>query len=152
MRYFVFLLVLLTACTFKKAQENDQLPNEDKIVFLVFKASRDASLANTQVQLIKKIETTGIIKKSEKRSEPGANYLKFVFYEDGYFYDSIKIEHPLFKHFEYLDEANKFAVKDTMVLESEFFHRFQLRNRKYVMQIFEIVNNQAPYAIKAFDL
>jgi len=152
MKYLLIGLIFLLACTVKKAQVEVVVPSKDKIVFLVFNASRDVSLANTKVELIKKTESTGKIKQSKKQKEISDNYLRFDFFQDGYFYDSVKIAHPLFKHFEYIDERNQFVVKDTMVLNSEFFHRFQLNNGKYIFNIYEVVKNRSPYLIKSFEL
>jgi hypothetical protein len=152
MKYVVFFLILLTSCVAKRAQVEKTIPLKDRILFLVFNASRDSSSSNTKINLIKQIESVGKLKQTKSHSEAGANYLLFQFFQKGNLLDTVKVEHPLVKHFEYQDERNQMAVKDTMILNCEFFHRFQLNNGKYKLHIYEMIYKKPPYFVTSFEL
>jgi hypothetical protein len=52
------------------------------------------------------------------------------------------MEHPLYKHIEYLDENNSFAVKDTLLDKAEFFFRIQTQGHSNEIRVFETLKNK----------
>lgn len=65
------------------------------------------------------------------------NYLTIAGYNDGKQIDSIIIEHPLYKHLEYLDGKNMLAAKDTVLQHAEFFVRLQAKGQLNTVRINE---------------
>ena len=121
----------------KNVESETKEPNV--ISFLMFNIHKDTiNLANV-VTLVKKIESNGKIKK--QRNFLAKNYLTIYSYSGKQILDSLIIEHPLYKHLEYLDENKKFMVKDTVITSADFFVRLQGKYNE--LKIVETLKNKS---------
>ncbi len=55
--------------------------------------------------------------------------------------DTQSIDHPLFKHIEYVNDENELAIKDTILPQADFFIRFQSNGTSNEIRISETINN-----------
>ena len=130
------------SCSFSK-QNISSLENDKKepnlITFLVLNIHRDTISSTNVVEFVSKIESTGKIKKQHIFTTE--NYLTIYSYSGKHIVDSLILEHPLYKHLEYVDENNNFAVKDTVINSAEFFVRVQGHFKE--IKIFETLKNRS---------
>ncbi len=133
-------LLLLSCSTSKQSTGSSESNKSDPnlITFLVLNIHRDSLNATHVVELISKTESTGILKKQQAFTTE--NYLTMYAYSGKYIVDSIILEHPLYKHLEYVDEHSKFAVMDTVINTEDFFVRVQGRFDE--LSIFETLKNE----------
>ena len=128
----------------KISLENDRrYPN--LISFIVLKIHNDTISSTRVVKYISKKESTGEIKK--QHTLPGKYYLTIYTYTGKHLVDSLILEHPLYKHIEYVDEHKKFAVKDTVINSAEFFVRLQGHFNE--IKIFETIKNKSPQQLNS---
>lgn len=139
----ILSLLLMMSCSVSK-QNISSLEIDKKepnlISFLVLNIYRDTISSTNVIEFISKIESTGAIKK--QHSFPTQYYLTFYAYSGKHIVDSLIIEHPLYKHLEYVDENRNFAVKDTIINHAEFFVRLQGHFNE--IKIFETLKNKSP--------
>lgn len=145
-RLFFFLLIL-AAC--KNSQEIiPEVKNaEPKILFVGLKIKRNAPDKQPILQLVQQTEVIGQFKKTNQTSFNHPNFLTLYAYQKEVLIDSVKIEHPLYKHFEFIDDHSKFSVKDTVIGQADFFVRFQATSK-----ITEIKVNENVFGKKAIML
>ena len=134
-----FSLLLIISCNVleqsKSSWENDR-KEPNLISFLIFSIQKDTNNSKNIVEFVKKIESIGVLKK--QYSIPTKYYLTIYAYSGKHIIDSLILEHPLYKHFEYIDENENFATKDTVINHAEFFVRLQGRFDE--IKIFETLN------------
>lgn len=123
----IFLMLLsLLACkpALKTIQRAPSISEIDKSGFTFY--IMEAAMDNNQkmsVILVQKSYHTGALKAG---SDPNAPVLlKVIGYQSGIAIDSTVLIHPLFKHYEYINEEDNFTSLDTLVSKSEFFFRLQ---------------------------
>ena len=139
MRILPLLLVLLTCC--RTAKEVDNKKTDDHgISFVVLRIHKDSMDTNHLVELVSKIESKGEIKKQNRNTQRSENYLSVYVYNHKNLVDSQIIDHPLYKHLEYLDAAKTFLVKDTVLDQAEFFIRCQTQGNSNEIRISETIN------------
>jgi hypothetical protein len=139
----IFLsLLLTTSCSLSK-QNKSSLDNDKKepnlITFLVLNIHMDTIKSQNIVEFVSKKESTGVIKK--QHSFPTKYYLTIYAYSGKHIIDSLILEHPLYKHIEYVDENKNFAVMDTIIKSAEFFVRLQGHFNE--IKIFETLKNKS---------
>ncbi len=131
--YLFFLLFLSCGITKeKKTIENSEVSS---IYFLNFNIKKEA--ITNKIELISKKEVIGELKSKNQKFYVGENYLSFLIYKGSKIIDSVKIEHPLYKHFEYVDELGNFNAKDSIINEAEFFIRIKTTNETSQIRIIE---------------
>lgn len=133
----------MMSCSVSK-QNNSSLENDKKepnlISFLVLSIHKDTISSTHVVEFVSKKENTGVIKK--QNSFPTKYYLTIYAYSGKHIVDSLFLEHPLYKHIEYVDENKNFAVKDTIINRADFFVRLQGHFNE--IRIFETLKNKSP--------
>lgn len=119
------MLLILSCHASKPDKKNVQNQNNEPnvISFLMFSIYKDTISSTNLVTLIKKTESAGKIKK--QRNFLTKNYLTIYSYSGKIIVDSLLIEHPLYKHLEYVDANKNFVVKDTIINSADFFVRLQ---------------------------
>ena len=134
-----FSLLLIISCNVseqsKSSWENDR-KEPNLISFLILSIQKDTNNSKNIVEFVKKIESIGVLKK--QYPIPTKYYLTIYAYSGKHIIDSLTLEHPLYKHFEYIDENENFATKDTVINHAEFFVRLQGRFDE--IKIFETLN------------
>lgn len=146
--FIILLLQLLNACKpVKPISEELEIENRnDNIIsFLVLNICNDSKTNKKTVKLINKSEAIGTFKKQQ--NAPSLNYLTIYSYSKKQIVDSLILEHPLYKHFEYLNDSNNFEVKDTIIDNSDFYIRLQ--NKCDEIKIFETINANSTKFINA---
>lgn len=134
-------LLLIMSCGVSK-QNISSLENDKKelnlITFLVLNIHQDRMRSIHVVEFVSKKESTGEIKKQHIFTSE--NYLTVYAYSGKHIVDSLILEHPLYKHIEYVDENKKFAVMDTVINSADFFVRVQGQFDE--IKIFETLKNK----------
>jgi hypothetical protein len=139
----IFLsLLLMMSCSLSK-QNKSSLENDKKepnlISFLVLNIHMDTINSKNVVEFVSKKESIGVIKK--QNSFPTNYYLTIYAYSGKHIIDSLILEHPLYKHIEYVDVNKNFAVMDTIINRAEFFVRLQGHFNE--IKIFETLKNKS---------
>ncbi|QXP64723.1 hypothetical protein [Polaribacter sp. HaHaR_3_91] len=119
--YLLLFLVLASCTSIKKNTTNNSTiketkPIDSQIIFLTYKVSKDK---NIELTFIDKIITAGSLKKNFKKrtsSSPG-DLICIQQDVNSVAIDSIQIENPLIKNFEYADDSGKLSRK-TIELDS----------------------------------
>jgi hypothetical protein len=138
----ILLLVWLTSCNITRKSESNISTDNDSIFFVVFSIRKDPNNAKHIVELVSKTQSAGTIKKQNRNTAQSSNFLTIFVYNDKNLSDTMTIAHPLYKHIEYLDENNSFAVKDTVIDKAEFFLRIQAQGHSNRIRLFETLNNK----------
>lgn len=127
-KYIILILlqILIQACGVSKNTSN--LENKIKepqsniswfYVFNIYKDNMDTNI----VQLISKKEIDGKIKtESTSRS---TNNLTFYLFSDKQLIDTVSIDHPLYKRYEYPNLDGSLKYKDTIINNADFVLRTQ---------------------------
>ena len=119
--YLLLFLALASCTSLKKNTTNNSTIEETKpiasqIIFLTYKVSKNKNIGLT---FIDKIITEGSLKKNfQKRTDSNAGDLICIQQDvNSVAIDSIQIENPLIKNFEYIDDFGKLSRK-TIALDS----------------------------------
>jgi hypothetical protein len=106
--------------------------------FYVFNIHKDNNSSGNTVELVSKKEITGKMKtESTNRS---SNYLTLYLYSDKKLVDTVAIDHPLHKHYEYIGQNGTFAYKDTIIDNADFVLRAQRSINE--IKLFETLKKQ----------
>jgi D-alanyl-D-alanine carboxypeptidase len=115
--------------------------DKDSIVFVVLNIQKDPALDKSAIKLVNKTQTPGTIKKQNQELQSSKNYLSISVYNKKDLLDSIIIDHPLYKHIEYVNSEHVFETKDTILNQSEFFIRFHSKVNSIELRFIETINN-----------
>lgn len=106
--------------------------------FFVFNIHKNNNNSTNIVELVSKKEIVGKMKtESTNRS---SNYLTLHLYSGKRLIDTVAIDHPLYKHYEYIGKNGTFAYKDTVIDNADFVIRTQKNINE--IKIFETLKNQ----------
>lgn len=120
----------------EKESENSQ---SNLSLFFVLNIRNGNENAANVVELISKNEIAGKMKTESAIRSP--NYLTFYLYSDKQLVDSVSIDHPLYKHFEYPDSDGSFRYKDTIIDNADFVLRAESTINE--IQVFETLKEQS---------
>jgi hypothetical protein len=137
---FALLFILFTSC--KAVESGGGIADSNTIMFLLLNMQRDSGTDKNAITLIDKKESTGKLKTHTTRLLYNDNYLWVYIYNNKTVVDSMQIEHPLYKHIEYLNADNTFAVLDTVLNEAQFFLRFQAPQTSGQIKIVETLKGK----------
>lgn len=113
-------------------------PELNQSYFLVFTIHKNNNNSTNIVELVSKKEIVGKMKtESTNRS---SNYLTLYLYSGKRLVDTVAIDHPLYKHYEYIGKNGTFAYKDTVIDNADFVIRTQKNINE--IKIFETLKNQ----------
>ena len=128
----VFILIVVSCKTHKQiAKDNDptSTTSADSIVFINLQFKNDTIQKQTIVTILNTTKVAGTLKKNERDLLHCSNYLTWIFINNKLkIYDTIQMEHPLYKEVEYVTENNEFTKKDIQLYEADFTLRFQKNN------------------------
>ncbi|MFT3793997.1 hypothetical protein [Flavobacterium sp.] len=146
MRLLLLLLpLLILSCSPGKPTDSraDQTAAvaTDEIVFLTFKIEKDSLSHQNKITLLHQTKAAGKLKAfAENAGTP--QFLTVELFQGEQLSKSFTIAHPLYKHLEYLDANQHFAVKEAQVDQEEFFFRIQTKGNGYRVRISETLNHQ----------
>lgn len=103
------------------------------------------------IKLVDTKASPGKLKKKSEASPSLSHYLSLGIYRQDVLMDTLTIEHPLYKHIEYVNDQGVLALLDTILPRAEFFVRFQSMGADNEVRIYETVNNKrlnTPITIK----
>lgn len=143
---FLFLLLIAACHSPKKVEVNELFITEqtlpDSIAFLLFKINKNTVDSKSFVQLVNEVHSVGKMKQASSQIITADNYLTLYFYNNKTLLDSIFLDHPLYKHLEYVEENGTPAAKDIELTEAEFFFRWQMQTNLNKIRIFETLKNK----------
>lgn len=142
-KYIILILlqILIQACGVSKNTSN--LENQIKepqsniswfYVFTIYKDDKDTNI----VQLISKKEIDGKMK-TESTSRR-TNNLTFYLFSDKQLIDTVSIDHPLYKRYEYANLDGTLKYKDTIMSNADFVLRAESDIDE--IKVFETLKNQ----------
>jgi hypothetical protein len=111
-------------------------PNQS--LFFVFNIHKDNNNSTNIVELVSKKEIAGKMKTESTNRNP--NYLTLYLYSGKQLVDTVAMDHPLYKHYEYIGQNGTFAFKDTVIDNADFVVRTQKNINE--IKIFETLKNQ----------
>lgn len=111
-------------------------PEPNQSWFFVFNIHKNNS--TNIVDLVSKNKIAGKIKTESTNRNP--NYLTLYLYSDKQLIDTVAMDHPLYKHYEYMNQNGTFTFKDTVIDTADFAIRTQ--NNINEIKIFETLKNQ----------
>jgi len=150
---YLLILLILSSCRAAQKQHDPITPAEaDVIVFVTFNIHKDSISNKNNIEMISKTRCSGTIKKQPEKIVNAENFLTVYIYDHKNLVDSIIMAHPLYKHFEYIDENNHFAVKDTVIDKADFFLRVQAPGTSGRMSIFETLKNHSKEELTTIKL
>jgi hypothetical protein len=135
--------VLIISCGVSN-QNNSDLETEVKQPeltlswFYMFNIHKDNNSSTNIIKLISKKEVAGKMK--TESSNRSSNYLTLYLYSGKKLVDTVAIDHPLYKHYEYTDQNGAFTYKDTIIDNADFVLRAQRSITE--IRIFETIKNQ----------
>lgn len=154
-KYSLLLLVLLFSfCGASKisADKTEVVSKSavDEIVFVVFKMRKDSN-KNT-IEIIATTKATGKMKADLERPIDPENHLTLEIIENNQLVKTLRIEHPLNKVVEYLNEKNQYVSKQVTADEGEFFIRIQKKTGQSKIRVLETINGKTKNELQTFNL
>lgn len=154
-KYFFLVLVLLFSfCGASKINDgNTEVASKntaDEIVFVVFKMRKDAD-RNT-IEIISTTKATGRMKGDLERPIDPENYITLEIFENNQLVKTLRVEHPLRKIVEYLNENNQYVSKQVTADEGEFFIRIQKKAGQTKVRVLEKVKGNTTNELQTFKL
>lgn len=128
------------------------IPTEDRIAFVTLKITADSVTGTNEITILEKTLNTGHLKSNNAGAVRSNNYLTCILYNDSKEEDTIRIDHPLFRVYEYKNEKNEMSVKEVKNKEAEFFLRFQLKGKSASVKIIETLNGVKTRELITFSL
>jgi hypothetical protein len=113
-------------------------PEPNQSSFFVFNIHKDGNNSTNIVELVSKKEIAGKMKTENTNRNP--NYLTLYLYSGKQLVDTVAMDHPLYKHYEYIGQNGTFAFKDTVIDNADFVIRTQKNINE--IKIFETLKNQ----------
>ena len=136
------MLVVFASCGFTRQNESNENPENNSIAFVVLSIRKEKADAKSVIELVSKTQSPGTIKKQAQHTPLTGNYLSIYLYKNKKLSDSMIVEHPLHKHFEYSDANGALAVKDTIFEKADFSIRLQIQGQSNEIRIFETLRNK----------
>jgi hypothetical protein len=154
-RKYLLLLVLLFLCcgTPKSKYEHSEITTKssaDEIVFVVFKMRKYYN-KNT-IEIISTTKATGKMKADLNRPIDPENHLTLEILENNQIVKTLRIEHPLYKSVEYLNENNQYISKQVTADEGEFFIRIQKKALQTKVRVLETLKGKTKNELQTFKL
>ena len=154
-KYSLLLLVLLFSfCgTSKSIDEQTEMTSKssvDEIIFVVFKMRKDSN-KNT-IEIISTTKATGKMKADLERPIDPENHLTLEIIENNQLVKTLRVEHPLNKVVEYLNENNQYVSKQVTADEGEFFIRIQKKAGQSKIRVLETLNGKTKNELQTFNL
>ena len=150
---YLLLVFLFCYCGASKIQTTEnkalvQIP-ADEIVFVVFKITKNA--ARNTIAIISTAKSNGKMKTEIERPISSENYLTLEIFENNNLILTKRIEHPLLKNVEYLNESNQYVSKEVDLDDAEFFIRLQKNQGSTKIRILETLKSK-PNELQTFTL
>jgi len=154
-KYSLLLLVLLFSfCgASKRIDEHTEMTSKssvDEIVFVVFKMQKGSK--KNSIEIISTTKATGKMKADLERPIDPENHLTLEIIENNQLVKTLRVEHPLNKVVEYLNENNQYVSKQVTADESEFFIRIQKKAGQSKIRVLETLNGTTKNELQTFKL
>jgi hypothetical protein len=133
-----FLLTLVfVSCTNSRhasqiAAANAAVKSEtpvERIMFINLIIRHDSISGNNKVEFLNKTISEGHLKSSEGGTIRGGDFLTCILYEDSKSMDTVRLEHPLYRVYEYMNEKNEMKLKAHQKKEASFFFTLSMERK-----------------------
>lgn len=138
-KYFILSLLLFGCRTSHEIIPT--APSNPLISFFTLFISKEKE--EYALQLVNRKDAAGTMKKSLRDNFQGTHALKLVAYSGKQIVDSLKIEHPLYKHIESQEANGTFFAKDTVLNSAKFTVRFQTTLPITEIKSLELTRNES---------
>lgn len=153
--YVINMLFFLSCSSSKPVAEKEteawdkEIPASERIVFINLKIATDSIEQVNRVTLLNKTITNGHLKNNDGGAIRSTNVLTCILYEDGRSSDTVLLQHPLFRVYEYKNEKEQMMLKESNEKEATFFLRYQLKGKTAQLKILESIqgSNQKEIAL-----
>jgi len=154
-KYSLLLLVLLFSfCGASKISadktEVASKSSVDEIVFVVFKIRKGSN--KNSIEIISTTKATGKMKADLERPIDPENHLTLEIIENNQLVKTLRVEHPLNKIVEYLNDNNQYVSKQVIADEGEFFIRIQKKAGQSKIRVLETLNGNTKNELQTFNL
>ncbi len=151
---YLLLTFLFCCCGTSKMQSNESevatKSPTDEIVFAVFKMTKKAN-QNT-IEIISTTKSNGKMKPEIERPIDSENYLTLEIFENDNLVQTKRVEHPLLKNVEYLNDNNQYVSKQVDLDDAEFFIRLQKKEGFTKVRIWETLKDTPKKELQTFKL
>jgi hypothetical protein len=156
-----FLLTLVfVSCTNSRhasqiAAANAAVKSEtpvERIMFINLIIRHDSISGNNKVEFLNKTISEGHLKSSEGGTIRGGDFLTCILYEDSKSMDTVRLEHPLYRVYEYMNEKNEMKLKAHQKKEASFFLRYQWKGKQVQVKILETLQGRNEKEIALIQL
>lgn len=130
-------IIAFTSCSVMRGSQSNAQAAGNTISFLVFNIHKDTRETAPTITLLSRQESAGTIKKQPEINGPA--YLTLYIYSNRHMVDSVRVDHPLYKHLEYPGDDHQFISKDTLITNADFFVRFQTEEPADEIRITETI-------------
>ena len=158
----IIVIVVFLSCKSSKQNQESKIKTEsiteadvglpERIAFLNLKIVTDSISRTNKIQVLNIKQVNGHLKNKDMGGVRSNNYLTCILYENLIATDTLRIEHPLYRMYEYMNEKNEMQVKEVKNNEAEFFIRFQLKQKTAQVKIIETLNGTITRELITFQL
>jgi len=152
---FLLITIIFISCLSTKNANDHQNKNpqavKSEIVFLTLRIRNDSIQQKNVIEFVNKTKSEGKIKTSKQTENVFENFLTIDVYEKDELVNSMVIEHPLFKRFEF-QNGDSLASKNVELKSQEFFIRFQINDPSTELKIYETLKNDTKRVLTTIKL
>ena len=145
-------LLLLISCSSSKPMTETKKESGERSVFINLKITADSVSKNSHVEELDKIVTMGHFDYKHVVTEGALNYLTCILYEDQVSMDTVVVQHPLYRIYEYMMDNGQTQYKEYNQKEAKFSLRFQLKGKTARIKIIEKLVGLYPKEIASINL
>jgi hypothetical protein len=148
------LTLIIASCAISSSStQTNEIPaanSENTIVFVVFKIRKGPT--KSTVEVVSNTKSTGKMKRQTENTLDSNNAMTIEILKDNKIFQTITMNHPLFKSFEFVATDGKLGRKDVALKEDTFFIRFQTKGEATSIKIRETLSGTVSQEIANFKL
>ena len=148
------LILLIASCaisnTATPANESSITNSENAIVFVVFKIRKGPT--KSTIEIVSNTKTIGTMKRQTENTLDSNNALTIEISKGNKTFQTITMNHPLFKSVEFVGLDGKLGRKDVRLEEDTFYIRFQTKGETTSLKIRETLSGTVSQEIANFKL
>jgi hypothetical protein len=104
---------------------NKKAAKADQIIFITMSITQDPKAGTRVIQVQDLVKSPGTLKNKAEEPLLTGPYLSCIFYSGQLRLDSLHLEHPLYRHLEYVNDQHQLTHKEVKSDQADFFIRFQ---------------------------
>ncbi len=148
------LILLIASCAISNtptpANESSITNSENAIIFVVFKIRKGQT--KSTIEIVSNTKTIGTMKRQTENTLDSNNALTIEISKGNKTFQTITMNHPLFKSVEFVGLDGKLRRKNVLLEEDTFYIRFQTKGETTSLKIRETLSGTVSQEIANFKL